>query len=347
MIDSKSIRNALLVFSATVTMLIIGFNIYLVANNSSMSALENALINTLFFIASIAFSGIFTYISAENSFKQAQREFGFSAYRRIKELEQFIDLYQVALDEASLVISQTADKTLVTSKFFDLRMLSEYIKRTTISSIDDWSQIIGDDLDKISKLEEYSSQLSELELIHSKNTNNTELDDKLNKKILELQAEIKLLNEQIPQYVLRNYKKTEDEIDKIRERLSRAGMFRINMLNEAEIENYKKELSSYPYELDISLSNKHIDDFFNSEIHALFTGDKMKFDIDDRKMLFLENERGQKVRVTGTRMHPRKFVSLFDEILIENNISMSDLEATVLFWDNDTMRGKVRVEKAS
>jgi len=346
MIESRKVRNLVLASSIVVSLCIIVFNIYLIVVNETITPLENALLTILFFIASISFSGLFTYISAENSFKQSQKEFGYSAYRRTKELEQFIDLYQISLEEASDVISSTNDPIVVRSKFFSLKMLSEYIRSTINSSIDDWSQIIGEDLEKISKIEEYSVKLEELQ--HEISLSN-EVDNQkyIDDRIIEVKREIESLESQIPSSMHINVKKSAEDIELIRNQLS--GGIPLGV-DQAKQEQRSKEawmtLSSIPFEMEIKLTSKLVDRFYQADIQTLLQGETLRF-VKEKGFygIHLENSRGQKVGLRIERVIASQVQKLLKDALEYHNLTLEELEAEVLYWSDERLKGRVLVRR--
>lgn len=105
LLDQHKILKISLVVSIVVSVILILIQIVSLIVGHTLTNLEAMLINILVFVFSIVFSGIFTYLGAKYSFKQSQKEFASSAYRRIKEIEAASD----SLAEEIIKIDQGED----------------------------------------------------------------------------------------------------------------------------------------------------------------------------------------------------------------------------------------------
>jgi hypothetical protein len=114
----------------------------------------------LFGILQVVFSVVFTWLVArsasEQEFRKRQKAFAISAYRRIREISRAADRM---LNRAS---RQTRDASQDLSRELEvMREISIGICDTAESSVADWSDLIGEEISALEKIEELRSQVRE------------------------------------------------------------------------------------------------------------------------------------------------------------------------------------------
>ena len=115
----------------------------------STTKTEAALFNILQFVFSIGFAWVLSKSSSEKEFQKSQKKFAISAYRRILEIN---NTTKRLLDNISNYLNEFPKGYYHQIKVLEQICVS--IKNTVKSSIADWSDIIGDEIKTISKIED-------------------------------------------------------------------------------------------------------------------------------------------------------------------------------------------------
>jgi len=166
-----------------ILLIIVIFVIFLIAfqinTANTATKIETTLFNTLQFIFSILFAWLLSAFIGESQFIESQRKFAIGAFRRIKEIERAIDRTQRYV---SYLESDTDE--LVKSKVIAVKGGLASMQDTVRSSIADWSDIIGDEIqisNEIKKLKKLRDNTDDAIL----NNEPAKLDD-VNEKITQL-----------------------------------------------------------------------------------------------------------------------------------------------------------------
>lgn len=146
-------------------------------NYSTLTTREALIINAIQYISSMWFGWVVSMFFSEEDFKEKQKRFAFSAYRRIKEIEDSIQ---------RLIIRINAKKINNREYKNDIEAIKEIainLKNTAKSSEADWLDIIGEEI-KI---------INEIEKIEKKEfTPDKELHNKINRLLQKIPSPLKL-----------------------------------------------------------------------------------------------------------------------------------------------------------
>lgn len=180
-------------------------------SSPTTTKLETALFSILQFILSLAFSWILARLSLKNEFIQSQKTFAISAYRRIFEInlavERLISRTKFHLQDS---ISQENHELDVITE------ISYGIRESIRSSISDWAEIIGDEIEKVEKISKLSEQEFEhSEMVLGENSKKDTVDE-----LQKISSQIELLSNSLPPE-LRYVSKT-NAIASFKDKLARA-----------------------------------------------------------------------------------------------------------------------------
>jgi len=179
-----------------------------ISNNRQLNPLETSLFSILQFIFSLGFAWVLAKISFKSQFIKSQKQFAIAAFRRIKEIDMTIER---VLNRISSQMKTTDPNT-----YKELDVIFEIAKGTRQSiksSIADWSDIIGEELATIEKIE----LLSNIEeTIYDRISNdflpNTEENQKLLEKLEQKQKEVIKLIETLPPSLQTQTKKENNKL---------------------------------------------------------------------------------------------------------------------------------------
>ncbi|MDQ0046744.1 hypothetical protein J2T18_001016 [Paenibacillus polymyxa] len=161
--------------------------------NPETTKLELALLNVLQFIFSAVFSIFLARVTFQNEFIKSQKRFAIAAYRRMTELDKSVLNLIGKINEKMKINSD------LNSDFEVLLVITDGIKQSIGSSIADWGDIIGDEIET---LEEINKLILERERILSINgkgnitgddgkTDNKQIEiDQYNKKLMDLMSSL-------------------------------------------------------------------------------------------------------------------------------------------------------------
>lgn len=305
--------------------------------NHQLTIAETIFINILVFISSIAFSGIFTYFGAVHSFKQSQKEFAFSAFRRIKEIEAAA----ITLENAVIRMEQTQQ--------YDpnsLKIITLFLQRTIKSSIDDWGQVIGQEIEALNMIEIKEAKLIEMENYKEQILLDVEEEnvktDLINKEIIEIKEQINHLKNKLPH----NFSQilSDEQIEKMRARM----LMPVAVLPEKRLqlqERFISALNLEPVKLYIKVNHKYFDEFVNTKPNMYLVGEELLLKTDEKGCYYLENERGQKTIISKTGYTPYKVREHINTFLVKNNLTIGELRAIVTDWKPNELFGEVIFRK--
>jgi hypothetical protein len=120
-----------------------GYQVY-VTQSRPLSNLENALLDILQFIFALWFSIIIAKYSFEKDYKKNQKRFALSAFRRIKEIDIWVDRI--------IEIIKRNDSDEVDNLAPMIHEMSLWIKRWIQSSIADWVDVIWEEVETFNKI---------------------------------------------------------------------------------------------------------------------------------------------------------------------------------------------------
>lgn len=128
------------------TILVIGLQIYF--QNQETTKLETTLFNILQFLLSLAFSVLLTKMTLKDEFQKSQKKFAISAFRRINEINMGLERL------ISRVRNQTKGATKETFQELEvINALALSVRGNIKSSIADWADIIGEEIELVQKIE--------------------------------------------------------------------------------------------------------------------------------------------------------------------------------------------------
>lgn len=133
------------------TVIVIGLQIYYSGSNSTK--LETSLFSVLQFILSLGFSWLLARITLQSEFKKSQKNFAIAAYRRILEInnaiERLINRVNSHMKNSGPELSHELD------------VISEVtlgVRESIQSSVADWADIIGEEIEKINRIQKLKEQ---------------------------------------------------------------------------------------------------------------------------------------------------------------------------------------------
>lgn len=183
----------LFIISTVTTLVILQINSVETATKT-----ETTLFNILQFIFSIIFAWLLSAFLGESQFIESQKKFAIGAFRRIKEIERSINR-----TEKYVNLLESEHDEVVHSKVIAIKGGLSSMKDTVRSSIADWSDIIGDEL-------EISKEINKLQKIRNEDIEINK--DLTNDKTQERDKEIIRLKEQLPHEFLNELEIDEDFI---------------------------------------------------------------------------------------------------------------------------------------
>lgn len=170
--------------------------------SAKTTTLETALFNTLQFILTIGFAWFSSRAITRNEFERSLKQFGISAYRRISDIEKMISRLQTETNDMIARLPQDDHN--------ELRIISAIVADTNQvvkSSINDWVDVIGDELISIEKIRRLESE--KIEIRTTQDICNNQAED--NKALKDIESQINELKANLPP-ILRVA--TEDEKNK-------------------------------------------------------------------------------------------------------------------------------------
>lgn len=117
--------------------------------NAQTTRLETGLFSILQFILSLGFSVLITRIVTRQEFTESMKNFAFSAYRRIIDIEGAVD--RLLLETERLRTSYPAERV---TELDILRVIASGLKEVVESAEDDWGDVIGEELKKLQQIQE-------------------------------------------------------------------------------------------------------------------------------------------------------------------------------------------------
>lgn len=207
MVDVKQNWLRLVVF----ILLLVG-SIYLVYLQVSMdqrpTRLEGSLLNVFQFFLSIGFTWILSQVVFETSYKASQKKLAIAAFRRIKEIERNIKRTQVYVNSAK----QSDRKASECLEVVDFSLINA--KDTIRSSISDWEDVIGEELEVAEKIESLSTEKLEMSLNEEVQKNKDDNESRRDS----IDEEIKNLKRKLPSTMRRTitvYGRKEEKIEAV------------------------------------------------------------------------------------------------------------------------------------
>ncbi len=184
----------LLIIISTVTTLVV-FQINTVGTATKV---ETTLFNVLQFIFSIIFAWLLSAFMGESQFIESQRKFAIGAFRRIKEIERSIHR-----TEKFLSYLERGTDEVIKSKVIAVKGGLAAMKDTVRSSIADWSDIIGDEI-------QISNEINKLQKLRNESDDLTQDTESIN--IEEVEEKINHLIESLPKELASEIETDEDSI---------------------------------------------------------------------------------------------------------------------------------------
>lgn len=178
-----AILSVLLLVATVITILL---EIFL--SGSTTTRLEISLFSILQFLFSLSFTWVIARMSLREEFQQSQRKFAISAYRRIIEIRNGADRL------IARATAQTGDTS--TPERHGLDIVTEIgigIRETIRSSISDWADIIGDEIEAVEKIQIIREQQAQKERVDELDAGATdESQEESNAAIEKLLSELPL-----------------------------------------------------------------------------------------------------------------------------------------------------------
>lgn len=175
-----------------------------------LNALETSLFSILQFVFSLGFAWILAKISFRAEFVRSQKQFAIAAFRRIKEIDITIER---VLNRIKFQMKNADPNT-----YKELDVILEIAKGTRQSiksSIADWSDIIGEELATIDKIESLTDEEDAInDKIQDDSISNTHQSNKIYEKLEKKQKEVEKLLETLPPSLQVATKKQFNKVDK-------------------------------------------------------------------------------------------------------------------------------------
>lgn len=148
------------------------------------SKLESTLFSILQFIFSLGFGWIITKITSTTEFYESQKRFALSAYRRIKEIEKAVErLIQRTNSGLTSLAVENNNNSLEA-----VNLMAIHIRETIRSSIADWADIIGEEIETVDEIEKKEDELQKM--YQEKTNSSDELLEKISKDIANLKSSL-------------------------------------------------------------------------------------------------------------------------------------------------------------
>lgn len=145
----------------TLSVLLIGILCLVIAQvltANKATQLETTLFNVLQFLTSLAFAWILSRIVTESSYLESQRKFAIGAFRRIKEIERSLARTNKYVTKAIIDSKDNDEERLDT-----IRASLMNAQDTVKSSIADWSDIIGNEIEVANEIERLKAQQDDVD----------------------------------------------------------------------------------------------------------------------------------------------------------------------------------------
>lgn len=159
---------------------------------ASLTQTEATLFNTLQFIFSIALGYVITKSVTFRQFRETQRQFAIAAFRRIKEIERSVERLQRYIHSKRATSISQAEVNL------DVIEASLASAQDTVkSSIADWADIIGDEIQltkEIENLQTLRQSISDASIQGNSNW----LSEELKSKLIDVDRQISKLTHNLP-----------------------------------------------------------------------------------------------------------------------------------------------------
>ena len=136
----------------------VGLVVVQVATANTATKVESTLFSVLQFIFSLAFAWILTKVVTEQQFVESQRKFAIGAFRRIREIERSLSRTQKYVTNAEGRMERTAG-----SDFAVIRAGLMNAQDAVRSSIADWADIIGDEIEVTNEIRRLKQMKAEAE----------------------------------------------------------------------------------------------------------------------------------------------------------------------------------------
>ena len=182
-----------------------------------LSQLELALFIIMQFIFSISFAYLLSRTASKQEFFESQKKFAMAAYRRIYEIDKAIErLLSRISHQMHFVSNQTGQ---------ELELISEIgkgIRETIKSSIADWMDIIGEEIETIEKIQtikedlnkKFEQRLDKISKFTYKKNYDEKVNQEIDKLISSLPKEMKSLAKEIEAYYQKSFDMLDEELKK-------------------------------------------------------------------------------------------------------------------------------------
>lgn len=221
-----------------------------------------------------------------------------------------------------------------------------FLQRTIKSSIDDWGQVIGQEIEALNMIEIKEAKLMEMENYKEQILLDVEEEnvktDLINKEIIEIKEQINLLKNKLPHSFAQIL--SDEQIEKMRARM----MLPVAGLPEKRLQLQEEFISALNLEtvkLYIKVSNRYFDEFVNTQPNVYLVGEELLLKVDERGYYYLENGRGQKTIISKTGYSPHRVREHINAFLVRNNSTIEEIRAIVTDWKPDELFGEVILKK--
>ena len=174
---------------------------------NTATKLEVTLFNTLQLLLSLAFSWLLATGSSERIFHEKQRKFAMAAFRRIKEIERSL----LRLD-SYVRPRPDATKAQLVEAISMIRVGLAGAQDNVHSSIADWSEVIGSEIEVAHEISRLKSLRGELGEVNSKDALGR-VTESVTNRLSELDEKIQSLRSSLPKELL-SVTETEIEVDR-------------------------------------------------------------------------------------------------------------------------------------
>ena len=161
------------------------FVIQILTTTEKTTKLENALFNMLQFLLTVGFTWYTTRAISRDEFEKNLKKFAISAYRRIADIEKITNRLKVNVSQMTKLSAKDHNELMV------IGAIVEDTRQIVKSSMDDWADVIGDELialENIRRLEREKAELSTFTETLEEKTVNKEAIKKLEKQISMLRS---------------------------------------------------------------------------------------------------------------------------------------------------------------
>jgi len=161
------------------------FVVQILTTTEKTTKMESALFNMLQFLLTVGFTWYTTRAISRDEFERSLKRFAISAYRRIADIEKIINRLKSNISQMARLSTKDRHDLMV------IDAIVEDTRQIVKSSIDDWADVIGDELialERIRRLEREKAELATSVELPSEKVEKKDAIERLESKINALRS---------------------------------------------------------------------------------------------------------------------------------------------------------------